>query len=169
MFDFGGVVDGYCSDFGRTVYCGEPPDDYLQAYAVLLAAQEDFVQSVRQLQRTGLILAIIAGSAFVPLIWIFGGRMSRSLKDIMGQAAKMQKLAAPDNLPVTSYVKEIHELGNTVNLAQRAIWSFAHFVPKKIVQRVIDNSISTELGGVRQEITVVFTDVKDFTTIARVD
>jgi adenylate cyclase len=136
------------------------------ASILLLAAQEDFVQSVRQLQRTGLILAIIAGSAFVPLIWIFGGRMSHSLKDIMGQAAKMQKLAAPDNLPVTSYVKEIHELGNTVNLAQRAIWSFAHFVPKKIVQRVIDNSISTELGGVRQEITVVFTDVKDFTTIA---
>ena len=27
MFDFGGVVDGYCSDFGRTIYCGEPPDD----------------------------------------------------------------------------------------------------------------------------------------------
>ena len=25
MFDFGGVVDGYCSDFGRTIYCGEPP------------------------------------------------------------------------------------------------------------------------------------------------
>jgi adenylate cyclase len=136
------------------------------ASILLLAAQEDFVQSVRRLQRTGLILAIIAGGAFVPLIWIFGGRMSRSLKDIMGQAAEMQKLAAPDNLPVTSYVKEIHELGNTVNLAQRAIWSFAHFVPKKIVQRVIDNSISTELGGVRQEITVVFTDVKDFTTIA---
>jgi Xaa-Pro aminopeptidase len=40
MFDFGGVVDGYCSDFGRTVYCGSPPDDYLQAYDVMLAAQE---------------------------------------------------------------------------------------------------------------------------------
>jgi hypothetical protein len=25
MFDFGGVVDGYCSDFGRTIYCGRPP------------------------------------------------------------------------------------------------------------------------------------------------
>jgi Xaa-Pro aminopeptidase len=39
MFDFGGVVDGYCSDFGRTVYCGEPADDYCEIYAVMLAAQ----------------------------------------------------------------------------------------------------------------------------------
>jgi Xaa-Pro aminopeptidase len=40
MFDFGGVVDGYSSDFGRTIYCGEPPSDYLEAYDVMLAAQE---------------------------------------------------------------------------------------------------------------------------------
>src|SRR3954452_7652072 len=40
MFDFGGVVDGYCSDFGRTVYCGEPPQNYLDAYDVMLAAYE---------------------------------------------------------------------------------------------------------------------------------
>jgi Xaa-Pro aminopeptidase len=40
MFDFGGVVDGYCSDFGRTIYCGEPPGDYREAYEIMLAAQE---------------------------------------------------------------------------------------------------------------------------------
>jgi Xaa-Pro aminopeptidase len=40
MFDFGGVVDGYCSDFGRTIYCGDPPDDYREVYDVMLAAQE---------------------------------------------------------------------------------------------------------------------------------
>ena len=40
MFDFGAVVDGYCSDFGRTVYCGEPPADYRETYDVMLAAQE---------------------------------------------------------------------------------------------------------------------------------
>ena len=40
MFDFGGVVGGYCSDFGRTVYCGDPPAEYREAYAVMLAAYE---------------------------------------------------------------------------------------------------------------------------------
>ncbi len=40
MFDFGGVVDGYCSDFGRTIYCGDPRDDYRETYEIMLAAQE---------------------------------------------------------------------------------------------------------------------------------
>ena len=69
-------------------------------------------------------------------------------------------------MPVTSHIREIDDLGRTVNLAQRTIWSFAHFVPKEIVRGVIDNSISTRLGGVKQEITLVFTDVQGFTTIA---
>jgi Xaa-Pro aminopeptidase len=40
LFDFGGVVDGYCSDFGRTVFCGEPPAEVERAYGAMLAAQE---------------------------------------------------------------------------------------------------------------------------------
>jgi Xaa-Pro aminopeptidase len=40
MFDFGGVVDGYCSDFGRTIFIGEPSQEYRDIYDVMLAAQE---------------------------------------------------------------------------------------------------------------------------------
>jgi adenylate cyclase len=133
---------------------------------LLMAAQDDFVQNVRRLQFTGLILAIIAGVAFVPVVWIFGSRMSYSINAITAQARKLQTLAEPDPVQVASHIKEIHELGSTVHLAQRAISSFARFVPKEIVRRVVDNSISTTLGGVKQEITLVFTDVRGFTTIA---
>jgi Xaa-Pro aminopeptidase len=51
MFDFGGVVDGYCSDFGRTIYCGDPPEDYRDAYETMLEAQE----AGRAAARTGAI------------------------------------------------------------------------------------------------------------------
>lgn len=167
---------------GRDYYDGNIRDDQGNGYLfrlakftlgeqhnaniLLLAAQGDFVQNVRRLQFTGLILAIIAGAAFIPVVWIFGSGMSRSLKGITAEAVKLQKLAEPTPSAVASRIKEIHELGSTVNLAQRTIRSFARFVPKEIVRGVMDNSVSTELGGVRQEVTVVFTDVRDFTTIA---
>jgi Xaa-Pro aminopeptidase len=40
LFDFGAVWMGYCSDFGRTVPCGEPPAEYEEVRRVLLDAQE---------------------------------------------------------------------------------------------------------------------------------
>jgi len=40
LFDFGGVVDGYCSDFGRTIVCGEAPAGYEDAARTMLEAQE---------------------------------------------------------------------------------------------------------------------------------
>jgi adenylate cyclase len=133
---------------------------------MLLAAQEDFAKEVRRLHFTGLILATLASAAFLPVVWIFGNGMSRALKRITAEAVKLQTLAEPGPSPVPSRIRELHELGSAMKLAQRAIWSFARFVPKELVQRVVDNSISTELGGAREEITVVFTDVRDFTTIA---
>jgi Xaa-Pro aminopeptidase len=40
LFDFGGVVDGYCSDFGRTVVAGEPPPGFRETHDAMLAAFE---------------------------------------------------------------------------------------------------------------------------------
>ncbi len=48
VVDIGGTtVDGYCSDSTRTYAVGPPPGDFLEYYAVLLAAQERAVAAVR--------------------------------------------------------------------------------------------------------------------------
>jgi adenylate cyclase len=140
-------------------------DEY-SGYSLLLAAEDDFAQNVRTLQIRGIIIALIAGGCFVPAVWIFGSRMSTSLKRITAQASRLRTLAAPDDAPVASRVAEIDELGRTMAVAQRSIWSFARFVPKDIVRGIIDSSISTELGGVRREVTILFTDVTNFTGIS---
>src|SRR5262252_9906784 len=140
--------------------------DEFSGYSLLLAAEDDFAQNVRTLQIRGIIIALIAGGCFVPGVWIFGSRMSTSLKRITAQAKNLRILAEPDDTPVTSRVSEIDELGTTMAIAQRSIWSFARFVPKDIVKGIIDSSISTELGGIRREVTILFTDVTNFTGIA---
>ena len=140
--------------------------DEFTGYSLLLAAESDFAQNVRKLQVRGIIIALIAGGCFIPGVWIFGSRMSISLKRITAQASGLRTLAAPDDATVTSRVAEIDELGRTMAVAPRSIWSFARFVPKDIVKGIIDGSISTELGGGRQEVTILFTDVTNFTGIA---
>jgi adenylate cyclase len=138
----------------------------LNGYSLLVAAENDFVKNVRNLQIKGVIIALIAGGCFIPAVWIFGSRMSGSLKRITAQASRLRTLAAPDDMPVTSRVAEIDELGRTMAVAQRSIWSFARFVPRDIVKGIIDGSISTELHGTRQDVTILFTDVSNFTGIA---
>lgn len=38
-FDFGAVLDGYCYDFGRTVFFGEPDAEFLRVHALVMASQ----------------------------------------------------------------------------------------------------------------------------------
>jgi adenylate cyclase len=98
--------------------------DELSGYSLLLAAEDDFAQNVRKLQIRGPAIALIASGCFVPAVWMFGGRMSTSLKQITAQAIRLRTLAAPDDKAVTSHVAEIDELGRTMAVAHRSIWSF---------------------------------------------
>lgn len=140
-------------------------DEY-SGYSLLFAAEDDFAQNVRELQIRGIVIALIVGGCFLPAAWVFGSRMSISLKQITAQASRLQTLLAPRGEPVTSNIAEINELGRTMAVAQRSISSFARFVPKDIVRGIVDGSISTELGGMRREVTILFTDVTNFTGIA---
>jgi Xaa-Pro aminopeptidase len=38
-YDFGAALNGYCSDFGRTIYIGKPSDRFRQAYKAVIGAQ----------------------------------------------------------------------------------------------------------------------------------
>jgi Xaa-Pro aminopeptidase len=46
-FDFGSVIDGYCSDFGRTIYVGDPTSEYEKVYNLVMDAQAAGIAAVR--------------------------------------------------------------------------------------------------------------------------
>ena len=39
LFDFGAILDGYCYDYGRTVFFGEPNDEAKEVYRLIMASQ----------------------------------------------------------------------------------------------------------------------------------
>ena len=46
-FDFGAVINGYCSDFGRTIYVGDPSAEYEKVYQLVMAAQAAGIAAVK--------------------------------------------------------------------------------------------------------------------------
>lgn len=138
----------------------------LAANVLLVAPADDFAEGIRELVRKARLLALLACSLFIPATWIFGTRMSKTIGDITTEAARLQTMAPPPKSAIGSIIKELDILGRTIHKSQRAIWLFSRLAPRSIVQGVLDNAISTELGGTRQEITALFTDVRGFTTIA---
>jgi Xaa-Pro aminopeptidase len=63
LFDFGAVVDGYCSDFGRTIACGEPPAGYEEVRATMLEAQE----AGRQAAKPGVLARDVNAACRAPI------------------------------------------------------------------------------------------------------
>lgn len=141
-------------------------DDQHAAYMLVIALEDDFVGDVRQIQLRGFVLAMVAAGCFVPLVWLFGNSISRSLRRVAAQAGRLRTLEEPEPSGVRSRIVEIRDLADTMAAAERATWSFGRFVPKDIVRGIIDDSISTELGGVRREVSILFTDIYNFTGIA---
>ncbi len=46
-FDFGCILDGYCSDFGRSAFVGEPPAEYRRVHDLVLTAQAAAIAAMK--------------------------------------------------------------------------------------------------------------------------
>lgn len=53
MFDLGCVYAGYCSDFGRTAFCGEPSAEYLKVHDLIQRSQQAGIAALKAGQVTG--------------------------------------------------------------------------------------------------------------------
>jgi Xaa-Pro aminopeptidase len=68
-FDFGCVLDGYCSDFGRSAFVGEPSSEYRRVHDLVLTAQAEAIKAMKAGTITATALnavarAVIADSGY---------------------------------------------------------------------------------------------------------
>jgi Xaa-Pro dipeptidase len=64
-FDFGSTVSGYCYDFGRSVYLGEPPDEYRRVHALVMHAAQVGIEALQDGRRTAEEVDALARSVIV--------------------------------------------------------------------------------------------------------
>ncbi|MBR0824538.1 adenylate/guanylate cyclase domain-containing protein [Bradyrhizobium manausense] len=129
----------------------------------VVARLDEFFSSIIAERRALFAVALGFVLASLPLAFWMGSLMARSLRALASQTDEIQKFQIIERPRLRSIIQEIDELGRSVFTMRTVIRNFSSFIPKQIVRQLIESGTSLELGGTRREITVLFTDVADFT------
>lgn len=135
-------------------------------YLAFAAPIDEFAGSILDAARQSLLWALLIVLAFVPVIVFVSGRISRPLKLLVRETDNIRRLALTEPVNVESRITEIHDLAESVANMKQALTQMSKFVPKALVQDLIRSGASMDVGGERRRLSLLLTDVRDFTPIS---
>lgn len=109
-------------------------------------------------------LAILLVAAL--LVAFFSKHISAPIVTLSQEVDKITRLELDSNRRVESNILEISKMDNSIADLRKAIRSFSRYAPREIVKELMLKGKDTVLGGEKKEITILFTDITEFTPVA---
>ena len=105
------------------------------------------------------------GLALTASVW-FARRMARPLQELSGEAEKVGRLHFETGHPAPSSIREIRQLQQSMSEMKASLRSFRKYVPADLVHELIATGREARLGGQQEVLTILFSDIGEFTTIS---
>jgi len=98
-------------------------------------------------------------------VWI-ARRLGEPLRKLTTEAQAIRRLELNAKTEVPSRIREVSSLAIAMSEMKSSLRSFQKFVPVDVVRELVTTATEARLGGSRLTITMFFSDVADFTTLA---
>jgi len=93
-------------------------------------------------------------------------KIAAPIRRVTEAVKKVGRLSFSDVEPIPgTWIKEVGDLARAFNGMLSGLRSFETYVPRKLVQRLIDQEGGSEIVSEERELTVMFTDIADFTAM----
>ena len=135
---------------------------------VVITPVKDFVGEIDANNRK---ITFVGGGVLllvVLLTYIFAKRLSRPLEVLVEEIKQVFSFQINPGLKVTSRVAEISLLIDATQKLKTAISAFAAYVPRELVSDLIRTGTPLAPGGQSRYLTMFFTDLKGFSSLAEV-
>ncbi len=157
------VLDG--RDYRLLVHQVPPALGRRYMVAAAVPISELAVDSRILLERAAITAAIaVALAIFGVLLASFV--LSRSISRIAAKTERIRDLDFSDRTRVDSRITEIVRLSDSVERMREGLEVFGRYVSKHLVHQIMRSPETAGVGGMRREITVMFTDIEGFSRIA---
>jgi adenylate cyclase len=134
---------------------------------VSICALSDFTKIAEILMQKGsLVFSLVI--LLIALFWLYFqiNKYSQPIVNLALEAHKIHAFDLDDSVNIESSTKEISNLAVEIQNMKTNVKNFARFIPKELVQKFIRSGEDVEIGGKEVNITVLFTDIANFTTLS---
>jgi len=135
-------------------------------YMAVVAPARDFTRDMEQTRRDNLLFTLVVLLIVVPLIVVMSRRIASRLQALSREADRIREFDLEETPEISSRIKEINHLAVSVRGMKSALRSFGQYVPSSLVAKIVSGELSPRLGGSRRQLTILFTDIADFTTLS---
>ena len=132
----------------------------------IVAPSDEVFAEVSERMRLNLWIAAFGVGIGLVIAWIVAGAISRPIRTLTGEAYQMRNFDLVERAPVRSRIVEVDQLSQAVQTLRRSLRDFARYVPAQLVRRLVAGDMTADVGGARCDVTLLFTDIADFTSIS---
>ena len=133
---------------------------------LVVAPTDDFVGGLKRTNRLLIWAAVLLVLLESVLIYFMARKVSSPIEAVSQTIEHIRSLSFGGTLPLGSRVREIAQLQRATRLLHNALRSFSLFAPVGIVRDLIDSGRPLAPGMEQRFITILFSDVESFTSIA---
>jgi adenylate cyclase len=132
----------------------------------VLIPERNLVGESRRNRLALLLVTLLALGVATFMALYLSRSYSEPLQALVEHSSRLQTLRTDVEVDVESRLSEVRQLADAQENMRRALDSFARYVPVEVVRELLDRGEAAEIGGRDAEVTVLFTDIAGFTTIA---
>lgn len=133
---------------------------------IVVAPHLDFFEELLNTQIETILIALLVLIVSSMMVVYFSKKISTPIVTLSKEVDKITHLDLSSVDRLRSNIKEIILMDTSVDSMRLALRSFGRFIPKKIVGYLLEQGKEITLGGEKKEVTIFFSDVKEFTAIA---
>lgn len=144
-----------------------PLDEELSMNVGMVIPDNDIMGIVYKNNRTVLIISLIVIIAAIIISVLVSSIISKPMKTLSTEMNNIKELAIDDGVIMTdSGIKEIDNMVESFQGMKQGLMNFKKYVPSDLVTQLIRNSQRAEIGGKKQTLTLMFSDIENFTGIS---
>jgi adenylate cyclase len=150
----------------RAMYVPFPPMAGKRWTVGIVVPEDDFLGAIKRSRYISVALTVGAFLIGVLLTFIIARGVSKPLSGLERETERISRLKLDGDVNVSSRLTEVANMVAAVRNMKSGLRSFEKYVPRELVRQLIASGKEARLEGQQRMLTVLFTDIAGFTSLA---